>query len=276
MPKHIVRVLPDKDEEGPPPKRYRTDNGMLDAFEQLLSHSVFVDKSLFIEKVLQSPTKAVLITCQRGFAKSTLLDMVASFVRLQDDQGVPVTDPTQSNAYNVFVLGMLSKNLLDKPLMISKSEKTIRNHLASHPVLRISFAGFRSTTFQNVVGHVRQLLCTLFMSHGYISVSLSRRLETHPEERTLIQSKLEMFGRFLSSNIQDETELEHGLRFLTELMFEHFGKKQLLVFVDDYDAQLNHLAEHCPKQEELNRATSFLFNVFDQLMRRTPMFGSFW
>ena len=78
-------------------------------FEKLVTESsIFVDKSLFIEEIINSKDEVTLITMPRRWGKSSNIEMLKKFLEIQvDENGTVIEDKKETLNYKLFAGGKI-------------------------------------------------------------------------------------------------------------------------------------------------------------------------
>lgn len=168
----------------------------LDDFKELIEDDyTYVDKTLFIEEVLKSTAKVLLITRPRRFGKTLNMSMLANFF-----------DHGQDNRH------------LFKGLKIEQSPSF--KQCGTHPTIFLSFkslkAGDKETFFNRFAG----MASTLYKKHKYLLEQLD---EFDSEEFRLIASQKANQGQLMNAiaKLMYWLERAHG--------------KKVMLFIDEYD-----------------------------------------
>ena len=213
-----------------------------DNFAKLvLKSEVFVDKSLFIKEFLDDGGDVVLITRPRRWGKSLNMDMLARFLAIEvDEQGVPLPEEACFNR-KLFAggevdlgLGTGEKKQL-KPLKIAEHKEIMAGYQGQFPVISIGLKEVRGGAYEEVEQGIKQELGKLFDKYLY--------LEKQPWLTKRQERKLD---NYLSGEIST-LEIKDSLRFLTELLYKHFGKPVYLL-IDEYDTPIHSIYLRVAKQ----------------------------
>src|SRR3989338_2209366 len=131
-----------------------------DNFKDLVTTSdVFVDKSLFIQEVLESGDKAILITRPRRWGKSLAIDMLKTFVDINHDTESISVEKTPSEQSFLSNKNKTIKENVNKQLFTSLNiaqEKDRRGHiyinhyLGKYPVIHVSLKDITAISLEEV------------------------------------------------------------------------------------------------------------------------------
>lgn len=198
-------------------------------FETIMSNEVFyVDKTHFIKEWWDSDDSVTLIARPRRFGKTLNMSMLDRFF---------------SNRYE-------NQEELFRGLYIWGEEK-YRKLAGSYPVISLSFAGVKETTYEKSVSQISDILKELFRQYSYLTTSEKLTIP----EKELMQELLEL----------QEPKIKKSIHDLSELLYKHFGKK-VLIFLDEYDT---------PMQEAYvsgywDEFTSFIRSMFNSTFKTNP------
>ena len=160
----------------------------------------YIDKTRFIEQLLQGWGKVTLFTRPRRFGKTLNMSMLKSF----------------------FEIGM-DKSLFDG-LYISGNKELCDEYMGKYPVIFLSLKGVDGLDFTTA----RRMLCAILKNeldrHYYLKTSDALT----DEDRTL-------FTKMLQGN---DDNIEDSIRMLSKLLFKHFGQKAVIL-IDEYDVPLD-------------------------------------
>jgi hypothetical protein len=213
-----------------------------DNFRELVSsdelnvdpNKLFVDKSLFIKDFIDNNSKVLLITRPRRWGKSLILSMLQHFF---------------SNEVN----GMPTENLF-KSLKISEyitDNSKYKDYKGQYPVILVSFKDLQGLDYPTTEERVKEIIAELYRQHLYLLKSTVLE-QTYKSQFERIVNKQAVYGEFVSS-----------LKFLSELLYKHYGKK-VYVFIDEYDSMLNNSYNN---PELLEKITIFFNTLFGSCLK---------
>jgi hypothetical protein len=175
------------------------------------NESVYVDKTLFIDEILATKDKVVLITRPRRFGKTLNMTMLKYFLDLQvDGDGRKVADNT-------------NRKLFDN-LHIA-STPTI-NEQGQYPVIFLSLKDVKGPNYQLVEQKLRLAMSRIFEEYQYLIATMD-----------VEDSKAQKFLR-IKNEKAEYGDLTDSLLFLSELIAKHH-KVLPYVLIDEYDVPLN-------------------------------------
>lgn len=161
----------------------------------------YVDKTGFIEMLLDNWGEVNLFTRPRRFGKSLNISMLRQFFEIG-------TDPS-----------------LFDGLSISENQKLCQEFLGKYPVVCISMKGIDAYSFSDAF----QLLADVINEEA-------RRLQFLMESDRLSQTDKAVFESILDEKMSQST-LNFSLRRLTQLLEKHYGQK-VIILIDEYDVPL--------------------------------------
>ena len=206
-----------------------------DSFAELLTRSdVFVDKTLFIKEFLESVCKVSLITRPRRWGKSLNVDMLKCFLSIETDpEGNPIPQ-AQSSTYKLFAGGQVARDFEGtrqlQPLQIS-NYPALMEQQGQHPVISIGFKDVDGSSYQHAEAQTRMQISELYVQHRYL------KQYARAESTVLEEGQKAKLQRYFTSKCTQE-DVKDGLRFLSQLLSKHFGKK-VYILIDEYDTPIN-------------------------------------
>ena len=175
----------------------------IDDFKKLRTNDYFyIDKTKFIEEILNDGAEVKLFTRPRRFGKTLNMSMLRYFFDIK-------------NAEN-------NKNLF-KNLHIEKSP--VFSEQGKYPVIFISMKGLTASTWKEVLKEISLKIKKLFKDYREIASSLDKYDILDFEKYILENDKLE------------EADLKKSLQYLTELLHNHY-KEKVVLLIDEYDSPI--------------------------------------
>jgi hypothetical protein len=141
---------------------------------------LFVDKSLFVQELIESSDKATLIIRPRRFGKSLNLEMAKEFLAaefvLEDRTLKPKFGDTESAVYfkggNKDISENKDKEIVTfEKLKIAEDEEFFNEHQGQYPVLHISFRNFQGTSFDKFRYGIKVAISETYQKHKYIAIA---------------------------------------------------------------------------------------------------------
>ena len=235
-----------------------------DDFSKLLLESdVWVDKSLFIKEFLENGDEAILITRPRRWGKSINMNMLKRFLAIEvDKKGQPLPKEQCVN-HKLFVGGEGIRESGEKkqlkPLKIAEHKRLIDIYQGKYPVISLGLKNVQGNSYEEVEAGLRENIFKLYDEHSY--------LQNHP---LLTKNQRKKLARFLEGE-PTIIDLRGSLAFLSELLYKHF-QKPVYVFVDEYDAPINHAYTAFKDQSEgeLRRVLELFSTLFGTAFKTNP------
>ena len=167
----------------------------------------FVDKTLFIKEILDNNNISVsVITRPRRFGKTFNLSTLHYFLAPEVNQ-------------------IKTARMFDG-LKISKVDNgSYMQHQGKYPVIFISFKGIESNNYDLTYSKLCNLIFDIFNERDYLKQSTNL---TTGDKQTI--------QKILAKNME-RSEIEGSLRFLTSILFKHYGIKPWLL-IDEYDTPI--------------------------------------
>ncbi|MCD7764157.1 MAG: ATP-binding protein [Lachnospiraceae bacterium] len=173
------------------------------AFEDIIGRNVFyVDKTRFIKDWYDSADQVTLITRPRRFGKTLTLNMVETFFSVRYQNRMDLFD-------GLFIAG----------------EERFRAMQGTFPVINLSLANVKQRSYDDMCYAMRRLAADLFGRHSYLLQS-----------DRLTEAEKEDFSKIIWKKAPDQDCMD-AIRFLSQCMYEHFGKK-VLILIDEYDTPM--------------------------------------
>lgn len=170
-------------------------------FKKLIDgHYAYIDKSLFIEELVENGTEVALIPRLRRFGKTLNLSMLRYF----------------------FEKGKEDTSYLFKDLKIWKKEK-YRALQGQFPVIFITLKDIKHSSWQNTFTSLKELIGKEFLRHSYLL-----------EGTILSDTEKEDYQRIVQRD-DGETLIEKSLLLLSEWLYRYYNKRVILL-IDEYDA----------------------------------------
>ncbi|WP_375326443.1 AAA family ATPase [Candidatus Tisiphia endosymbiont of Nemotelus uliginosus] len=235
-----------------------------DDFKTLLLNSeVFVDKSLMIKEFLEDSGDVILITRPRRWGKSLNMDMLKKFFEIEvDDKGVPLLQENRVN-HKLFVGGEVNIGFGEtkklKPLKIASITSSMKRQ-GQFPVISINFKDVKGSSYQEIENGIRNQVIQLFAHHYYLKHYITQDIGLLDNAQ---KAKLE---RYFTEELTKE-DLKYSLRFLSELLFMHFGQKAYIL-IDEYDTPINSsYIKFGNKPEEFEQVLELFRGIFGSALK---------
>ena len=141
----------------------------------------------------------------------------------------------------------------------------VEKYFGKYPVLSLTFKNCIGD-FKEVSKNLKNEIKKVFNNHSFLLTHLENKLKSSSNKKTSTSAKIEKFQAYLGNNITI-SELKDSIYFLSQLLYEHFGKK-IYILIDEYDRAVNKLFEEdlliCTKDKkngilkEINEITSLI------------------
>ena len=178
----------------------------LQSFEEIRENNYFyIDKTNIIKEWWESGDAVTLITRPRRFGKTLNMDTLNCFF---------------SNQY-------AGRGDLFEGLSIWEEEK-YRQLQGTYPVIFVSFASIKDKSFEDAKFSMVELFLDLYKRYPYVET-----------DEMLIQAKktvIRQVGEGKPITVEN-TVLTHAMNGLASKLYEHFGKK-VLILLDEYDTPM--------------------------------------
>ncbi|MCM1025343.1 MAG: ATP-binding protein [Roseburia sp.] len=177
-------------------------------FEKLRERNNFyVDKTHFIKQWWEAEDDVTLITRPRRFGKTLNMSMLEQFFSV-----------------NYAGRGDLFEGLSIWQEKSSEGEYKYRQLQGTYPVIALSFAEVKETTYQDTRKKISELLRSLFNQYAFLAESE----KLNENEKTLFRQIAAGTGDTLESGM---------LKTLSLFLMRHYGKK-VIILLDEYDTPM--------------------------------------
>ena len=180
--------------------------GVEDFSEVIKENCYYIDKTKWIEEILEDKSKIKLFTRPRRFGKTLNMSMLKYFFNVENKE---------------------ENKKLFSGLDIEKSE--YMSEQGQYPVIFISLKSIKAKTWEEAIQEIRLLVLELFSEYKYLLEDLD-------------EYDLPRFKKYLMGNA-DFSELKNALLFLTRILFQKY-KKEVILLIDEYDSPLISAYEH--------------------------------
>lgn len=199
-------------------------------YEMLIRNdSFYIDKTDFIREWWEEQDAVTLITRPRRFGKTLNMSMLRCFF---------------SNRY-------AGRSDLFERQKIWQDEK-MRSLQGSYPVIFVTFAGVKGTTFQDAFAQIKKQIVRVYSENAFLY-----------ESDIFDENEKKALGRI--SEDMSRVDTEFSLNLLSMLLEKYYGKK-VLIFLDEYDTPLQE-AYLSGYWDEL---TAFIRSMFNNTFKTNP------
>ena len=184
-------------------------------FKEIINNNCYyVDKTKFIEKILNDGSKIKLFTRPRRFGKTLNISTIKHFFDIKN------------NGENRKLFNNLD---IEKSVYIKEQ--------GQYPVIFISMKGIKDITWEEAKSSLKILISKLYSEFKYLLDDLD-------------EFDLPRFKKYLLADI-DFANLKNALEFLTRVLYEKH-KKEVILLIDEYDSPLISAYEHNYYDEAIN------------------------
>ena len=184
-------------------------------FKEIITNNCYyVDKTKFIEKILNDGSKIKLFTRPRRFGKTLNMSTIKHFFDIKN------------NEENRKLFNNLD---IEKSVYIKEQ--------GQYPVIFISMKGIKDITWEEAKSSLKILISKLYSEFKYLLDDLD-------------EFDLPRFKKYLLADI-DFANLKNALEFLTRVLYEKH-KKEVILLIDEYDSPLISAYEHNYYDEAIN------------------------
>ena len=184
-------------------------------FKEIINNNCYyVDKTKFIEKILNDGSKIKLFTRPRRFGKTLNMSTIKHFFDIKN------------NEENRKLFNNLD---IEKSVCIKEQ--------GQYPIIFISMKGIKDITWEEAKSSLKILISKLYSEFKYLLDDLD-------------EFDLPRFKKYLLADI-DFANLKNALEFLTRVLYEKH-KKEVILLIDEYDSPLISAYEHNYYDEAIN------------------------
>ena len=175
----------------------------MDSFAKLRTNDCYyVDKTEFIETLLNESFEAMLFTRPRRFGKTLMMSMLAEFFDISKDNQAIFQD-----------------------LSIYKNKPLCTEWMNQYPVIFLTLKAVEGLNFQSAYAMFEFLIAEWCISHRFLL-----------ESKKLTELDKEVFEKFMKKTAK-VSELKNSLYTLSRLMTMHYGKNTIIL-IDEYDVPI--------------------------------------
>ena len=195
----------------------------LQNFGKIRENQIFyIDKTRFIKEWWEAKDEVTLIARPRRFGKTLTMSMVEQFFSVD-----------------------YAENKFFEDTEIWKDKK-YRDLAGTYPVIFLSFADVKETSFEQACRMIAQSIVDLYNKYSFLA-----------EGDILSEREREYF--YSVSPYMEKHELSIALRRLSDYLFKYYGRKVILL-LDEYDTPMQEAYVH-GYWKELTEFTRSLFNA---------------
>ena len=211
--------------------------GVEDFKELIDKDGYFVDKTLMIEKLIESNAMVTLFTRPRRFGKTLNQFMIRRF--LEDER-------TRSGE-------RIDNGHLFDGLKIAECGEEILSHRQQYPVIFLSLKSAKQPNFQEAYKKLCGEIAGEFRRHQYLL-----------EGNSLADDQKNIFQKIMTEQA-DYGEYNDALKFLSECLWQYHGKSAFIL-IDEYDVPL----ENAYFRGFYDEMIDFIRSLFESALKTNP------
>ena len=167
------------------------------------ANAYYVDKSLFVEEILNCPYQVILIPRPRRFGKTINLSLLYHFFEKRD--------PDESALFDGLAI---------------KQTDVFQNHFSKYPVISLTFKDVKNESFDASLVKIARLIHKALQQHSYL-LSWEK----------LSPVALQLFNKIIDQKATIE-DYEDSIQILSEEL-EKYHSKQVIILIDEYDTPIH-------------------------------------
>ena len=209
----------------------------VDDFEKLITSGYyFVDKTMFIQELIDKKGDVNLFTRPRRFGKSLNMSMLRYFF----EDGRDLNGEKVEYAH------------LFEGLIISRCDERYQKHMGKYPVITLSLKSAKQAELQNAYIMLARMIAEEFKRHCFVIEHL--KMESDRERYVSLMNERADMGSYRDS-----------LRFLSECLHTYYGKKAIIL-IDEYDVPL----ESGYLNGYYDEMVDFIRSLFESSLKTNP------
>ena len=218
-------------------KRKKIAIGVEDFKRIIDKNGYFVDKTLMIQKLIESEAMVTLFTRPRRFGKTLNQFMIRRF--FEDE----ITEKGEK----------VDNGYLFDGLKITECGEEILSHQQQYPVIFLTLKSAKQPTYEMAYGALADEIYNEFMRHRYVLQS-----------DALLPIEKERYENLLNRRA-DEKEVAKAFAFLSECLFKYHGKNTIIL-IDEYDVPL----ENAYFRGFYDKMIDFIRSLFESALKTNP------
>ena len=218
-------------------KRKKISIGVEDFKELIDKDGYFVDKTLMIEKLIESNAMVTLFTRPRRFGKTLNQFMIRRF--LEDER-------TRSGE-------RIDNGYLFDGLKIAECGEEILSHQQQYPVIFLSLKSAKQPNFEEAYKKLCGEIAGEFRRHQYLL-----------EGNSLADDQKNIFQKIMTKQ-SDYGEYNDALKFLSECLWQYHGKNTIIL-IDEYDVPLG----NAYFEGFYDKMIKFIRSLFESALKTNP------
>ncbi|GFH89829.1 hypothetical protein IMSAGC002_01074 [Lachnospiraceae bacterium] len=205
------------------------------------SHNFYIDKTNFIQEWWESNDKVTLITRPRRFGKTLNMSMLEHFFSVK-----------YAGRSDLFEgLSIWQGGFADGKIY-SYEENEYRQMQGTWPVISISFAKVKETTFRSTQKRICQIITELYNKFDFLV-----------ESGKLNENEKEFYWK-VSADMEDYVAAD-SLNALSHFLMKYYGKK-VIILLDEYDTPMQEAYVNGYWRE----LADFIRNLFNSTFKTNP------
>ena len=218
-------------------KRKKIAIGVEDFKELIDKDGYFVDKTLMIEKLIESNAMVTLFTRPRRFGKTLNQFMIRRF--FEDE----ITEEGEE----------VDNGYLFDGLKITECGEEILSHQQQYPVIFMTLKSAKQPDFEMAYGALADEIYNEFVRHRYVLQS-----------DALLPIEKERYENLINRRASKE-ELAKAFAFLSMCLFK-YHKKKAIILIDEYDVPL----ENAYFRGFYDKMIDFIRSLFESALKTNP------
>jgi hypothetical protein len=216
--------------------------GLSDFRDLVTGDYCYVDKTLFINEIIDKGDKILLIPRPRRFGKTLNLSMLKYFYDCCPELGIP---DSKNRSIKKGASQTHPNEEVFASLAISRTGKKYLDKMGKHPVIFLSFKSIKELEWESCLEKVKQLIQKEYLKHDYLLES--KKLKS--PEKNYINRIINLEG----NKVDYENSLENLLVFLSR----YYGERAVIL-IDEYDAPVYAGFNHDYYDQIINFMRNFL------------------
>ena len=218
-------------------KRKKISIGVEDFKRIIDKNGYFVDKTLMIQKLIESEAMVTLFTRPRRFGKTLNQFMIRRFFEDERTEKGKKVD---------------NGDLFDG-LAITKCGEEILSHQQQYPVIFLSLKSAKQPNFEEAYKKLCGEIAGEFRRHQYLL-----------EGNSLADDQKNIFQKIMTKQ-SDYGEYNDALKFLSECLWQYHGKNTIIL-IDEYDVPL----ENAYFRGFYDEMIDFIRSLFESALKTNP------
>lgn len=165
----------------------------------------YIDKTLFIEELLEKRAKVTLITRPRRFGKTLNLSMLKYFFDINNSE---------------------ENRKLFEGLNISKTK--YMNYQGKYPVIYLNMKELTGENYEEVLTKLKKIMSALYDEYKFLRENLNEFYQIQFDKIWLAKT---------------EANYSFGIKFLSEILHKYYGVEPVIL-IDEYDYPMLSAREH--------------------------------